>query len=130
MLLLRARTDPEQAPQTQRSDIAQAGVEDHKLYNNSGPMPLDGFDILPALATDAKSPRNSTVHKFDDSQQICAIRSSQWKLIWGMVGVSEWTQDVPYDIGCTPLLPPQALGFESDSQSSLPSQQLAAHAPI
>ena len=104
-----------------------AGIEDHKLYNNSGPVPPDGFDIWPALTTHAKSPRNSIVHEFDETQKIFAIRSGQWKLIWGKVGVSDWIQDVSYDTGCTPLLPPQALGFESDSQSALPSQQLLVH---
>ena len=78
---------------------------------SSGPVAPDGMDMWPTLigagANPAvASPRTMIVHEYDDKQGIYAIRSGDWKLIWGKVGTDEWIADVDYGSGCSTLLPP------------------------
>jgi hypothetical protein len=57
-------------------------------------------------------------------QGIYAVRSGDWKLIWGKVGVSDWVPDIDYAGGeCTTLLPPV------NSSGTLPSGPPTTRAP-
>lgn len=65
------------------------GVAGATLPAETGPRPLDGFDLWPALTTGAASPRHEVVHQvaneyFNESVQ--AIRVGDYKLIIGNPG--------------------------------------------
>jgi arylsulfatase A-like enzyme len=49
---------------------------------NTGPVPPDGHDVWPALASGGSipSPRTSIIHEYDDDSNIYAYRSGDWKV--------------------------------------------------
>lgn len=84
------------------------GVSLERILNQSGPVPPDGMDVWDAVTSPTTaSPRTMIVHEFDPIEDIYAVRSGDWKLIWGKsLGNSDWIPDVSYDTGCSYLLPP------------------------
>ena len=75
--------------------------------SRSGPVRPDGIDTWDAILSvgSVASPRTMIVHEYNPGS-VVAIRSGDFKLIWGNVGTSEWIADVSYPTGCTALLPP------------------------
>ena len=115
--------------------LGLAGVPPDVVAQQSGPVPLDTFDVWAALTqpplapqqqqqqqqhrlggadgadgllapTTAASPRTMIVHEYDQVQGIFAIRVGDYKLVWGKVGVADWIEDVSYENQSCALLPP------------------------
>jgi len=85
-------------------------VEAGAVVNGTGPVAPDGVDTWDAIVSQGHvpSPRTMIVHEYnvDVRGGYVAIRSGDYKLIYGDVGTSEWIADVSYPTGCTALLPP------------------------
>ena len=81
---------------------------------STGPVPPDGFDVWPAIANNATSPRHSIVHELDHISRIYAYRSGRYKLSWGNLCHSHHdncvaAQDLDYKgHGCVTLAPPHS----------------------
>jgi len=107
-----------------------AGVQASRIINGSGPVPSDGFNVWPAITEPTLSPRTMIVHEHDEQQGVYAIRSGQWKLIWGKIGTTDWIEDQSYDKGCVALHPPinssmyPGVGLEAATAPYTPSDAM------
>ena len=81
------------------SVLSLAGVSMADITTQTGPLPPDGMNILPALLANASSPRTEIVHNIDErsahSLKQSAIRVGDWKLIVGYPGCSSAGRNTP-----------------------------------
>ena len=84
-----------------------AGVAGLPIPADTGPVPLDGFDLFAAIAAGGPSPRSEVVHQVSNahySENVSAIRIGEMKLIHGDPGDNRtiaWPEDAaaPVPIG-------------------------------
>ena len=81
------------------SVLSLAGVNMADITTQTGPLPPDGMNILPALLANASSPRTEIVHNIDErsahSLKQSAIRVGDWKLIVGYPGCTSAGRNTP-----------------------------------
>ena len=96
------------------------------IVDASGPVPPDGVDTWDAItsvgsSTSVPSPRTMIVHDWGETSNAPnALRSGDYKLIYGKVGISEWIADISYDTGCSKLLPPINASVLESQEKEMP----------